>query len=301
MSEEQDGSIKSYGRGRGRTKRGHDSFADSNDDAGSLKCQRTISEEEKKYFISYQKEMDERRDRYERIVKLSRDIIIECKRIIFQLHRIIIVDASTNKEEVLNEADRRLKEVRNKMLRQMAKELYSLDQYYYLKSYDWALEEYIEALAFYKFLMSSEVLLYSEVIDILQFADLDSEENKKLVFVFSNFPFSIQIFNMSGFYIELPETTYLMGLFDVGGELMRLAISEISSGNSDRAVNIVNYMRSLHGCYEFLGNIMHTVEWTKKSQVFRDCLMKVENALYKWKIRENDMLYVANIGASLLT
>ncbi|VDM09955.1 unnamed protein product [Wuchereria bancrofti] len=282
MSEEQDGSIKSYGRGRGRTKRGHDSFADSNDDAGSLKCQRTISEEEKKYFISYQKEMDERRDRYERIVKLSRDIIIECKRIIFQLHRIIIVDASTNKEEVLNEADRRLKEVRNKMLRQMAKELYSLDQYYYLKSYDWALEEYIEALAFYKFLMSSEVLLYSEVIDILQFADLDSEENKK-------------------FYIELPETTYLMGLFDVGGELMRLAISEISSGNSDRAVNIVNYMRSLHGCYEFLGNIMHTVEWTKKSQVFRDCLMKVENALYKWKIRENDMLYVANIGASLLT
>ncbi|EJW82188.1 translin family protein [Wuchereria bancrofti] len=288
MSEEQDGSIKSYGRGRGRTKRGHDSFADSNDDAGSLKCQRTISEEEKSISSVTKKlsgkflEMDERRDRYERIVKLSRDIIIECKRIIFQLHRIIIVDASTNKEEVLNEADRRLKEVRNKMLRQMAKELYSLDQYYYLKSYDWALEEYIEALAFYKFLMSSEVLLYSEVIDILQFADLDSEENKK-------------------FYIELPETTYLMGLFDVGGELMRLAISEISSGNSDRAVNIVNYMRSLHGCYEFLGNIMHTVEWTKKSQVFRDCLMKVENALYKWKIRENDMLYVANIGASLLT
>lgn len=32
-------------------------------------------------------EMDERRDRYERIVKLSRDVNIECKRIIFHLHR----------------------------------------------------------------------------------------------------------------------------------------------------------------------------------------------------------------------
>ncbi|VIO95909.1 Translin family protein [Brugia malayi] len=278
MSKEQDGSIKSYGRGGSRTKRGHDSFADGNDDVGSLKCQRIITEEEKKDFISYQKEMDERRDRYERIVKQSRDVIIECKRIIFQLHRTIIVNTSTNKEEVLNEADRRLKEVRNKMLRQIAEELYSLDHYYYLKSYDWALEEYIEALAFYKFLISGEVLLYSEIIDILQFADLVSEENKK-------------------FYIELPEITYLMGLFDVGGELMRLAISEISAGNSNTAVNIVNYMRSLHGCYEFLGNIVHTAEWTKKSQVFRDCLMKVENALYKWKIRENDML----IDASLLT
>lgn len=28
-------------------------------------------------------------------------------------------------------------------------------------------------------------------------------------------------------YMELPEITYLMGLFDVGGELMRLAISEV--------------------------------------------------------------------------
>ncbi|VDO48714.1 unnamed protein product [Brugia timori] len=97
MSKEQDGSIKSYGRGGSRTKRGHDSFADGNDDVGSLKCQRIITEEEKKDFISYQKEMDERRDRYERIVKQSRDVIIECKRIIFQLHRTIIVNTSTNK------------------------------------------------------------------------------------------------------------------------------------------------------------------------------------------------------------
>lgn len=42
-------------------------------------------------------EMDERRDRYERIVKLSRDVIIECKRIIFQLHRIVVSDTPKNK------------------------------------------------------------------------------------------------------------------------------------------------------------------------------------------------------------
>uniref|UniRef100_A0A0R3RWZ6 Translin-associated protein X n=1 Tax=Elaeophora elaphi TaxID=1147741 RepID=A0A0R3RWZ6_9BILA len=255
MSKVQAGSWKSHDRGRGRNKRSHDSISD-NELVSSSRYHRTITEEEKEDFVSYQKQMDERRDRYERVVKLSRDVIIECKRIIFQLHRIVVVDTSNNKEKILKEADERLNEVRNKMLRQMAKELYNLDQYYYIKSYDWALEEYIEALAFYKFLISGEVLLYSEVIDALQFVDAESEENKKL-------------------HMELPEATYLMGLFDVGGELMRLAISEVSSGNSDTAGSIVNYMRSLHGCYEFLGNIMHNADWTKKSQVFRDCLMKV--------------------------
>ncbi|KAL3997696.1 Translin family protein [Acanthocheilonema viteae] len=270
MSDVQASTWKSHGRGRGRNKRSHDNSTGDDEFASSSRYQRSITEEEKKDFISYQKEMDERRDRYERIVKLSRDVIIECKRIIFQLHRIVVVDTSEKREEILKEANKRLNEVRNKMLQQMAKELCNLDQYYYIKSYDWALEEYIEALAFHKFLTSGKVLLCSEVIDILQFVDAESEGNTKL-------------------YVELPEVTYLMGLFDVGGELMRLAISEISSGNSNTAVSIVNYMRSLHGCYEFLGNIMHSADWTKKSQVFRECLMKVESALYKWKIRENEM------------
>ncbi|MCP9264354.1 hypothetical protein DINM_022414 [Dirofilaria immitis] len=261
MSKAQIGSEKSCNRGRNRYKRGHDSNIDDNEGASSSRYQRTLNDEEQNDFINYQ--------------KLSRDIIIECKRIIFQLHRIVTVDTSKGKEELLKEADKRLNEVRNKLFRQMAKELYCLDQYYYIKSYDWALEEYIEALAFYKFLISGEVLLYNEVIEGLQFVDADTEEKK------------------SSLFVELPETTYLMGLFDVGGELMRLAISEISSGNGNTAVNIVNYMRLLHGCYEFLGNIIHTAEWTKKSQV--------ENALYKWKIREIDMPpETANTNSSIL-
>ena len=40
-----------------------------------------------KTFRSYQQELDERHDKYERIVKLSRDITVESKRAIFLLHR----------------------------------------------------------------------------------------------------------------------------------------------------------------------------------------------------------------------
>lgn len=41
-----------------------------------------------KSFRIFQIELDSRNDRYERIVKLSRDITIESKRIIFLLQRI---------------------------------------------------------------------------------------------------------------------------------------------------------------------------------------------------------------------
>ena len=39
-------------------------------------------------FRSYQQQLDYRHDKFERILKLSRDVTIESKRAIFQLHRI---------------------------------------------------------------------------------------------------------------------------------------------------------------------------------------------------------------------
>lgn len=39
-------------------------------------------------FLIYRKELDNKHDRHERLVKLSRDVTIESKRIIFLLHNI---------------------------------------------------------------------------------------------------------------------------------------------------------------------------------------------------------------------
>lgn len=39
-------------------------------------------------FIVFQKELDTKHDKYERLVKISRDITIESKRTIFLLHRV---------------------------------------------------------------------------------------------------------------------------------------------------------------------------------------------------------------------
>ena len=39
-------------------------------------------------FRGFQSELDDRHDRYERLVKISRDVTIDSKRVIFGLHRI---------------------------------------------------------------------------------------------------------------------------------------------------------------------------------------------------------------------
>lgn len=39
-------------------------------------------------FMTYQNELDAKYDKYERLIKKSRDLTIESKRIIFLLHRV---------------------------------------------------------------------------------------------------------------------------------------------------------------------------------------------------------------------
>lgn len=61
-----------------------------------------------------------------------------------------------------------------------------------LSAYKCSFSEYIEALAFYKFLISGEVLLYNEVIDTLQFIDAESVGDKELIYCyFLKFPLHV--------------------------------------------------------------------------------------------------------------
>ncbi|XP_074674578.1 translin-associated protein X isoform X2 [Strix aluco] len=76
-------------------------------------------------FKSFQLELDTRHDKYERLVKLSRDITIESKRTIFLLHRFT---SAPNGEEILNESEVKLDAVRRK-IKQVAQELIGEDMY----------------------------------------------------------------------------------------------------------------------------------------------------------------------------
>ena len=80
--------------------------------------------------------------------------------------------------------------------------------------------------------------------------------------------------------------SYLLGLCDLTGELMRKAVNEVINKN-EGAVYIIRDLIS--GLYEqFLAFDLRNSELRKKSDSIKWNLTKVEDIIYKLELRDND-------------
>jgi len=111
-------------------------------------------------------QLDARHDKMERIVKLSRDITVESKRIIFHLHRI---QHEGEADMILADVETRLYDIRFNLWRMVALELKDEDHFQYLRKYTDGLQEWIEALSFYHYINSNRLISWQEVQDQLIF------------------------------------------------------------------------------------------------------------------------------------
>ena len=100
--------------------------------------------------------------------------------------------------------------------------------------------------------------------------------------------------------ILLTEDDYILGLFDMVGELMRFAITTMATtGALPRGMifdgmlgrDVLTDLRGLRTCFESLdtmaagGNTFLKRDIDKKMEVMRTCVEKVENAMYGMIIR----------------
>lgn len=99
-------------------------------------------------------------------MKLSRDITIGSKRLIFLLHRI----SSQSEEEIQQQASESLKSVRENIVR-VIEELGSEPYYRYQRAFSPGLQEYIEAASFLHYLLTRQLItpqqLLQDVLDLL--------------------------------------------------------------------------------------------------------------------------------------
>lgn len=184
-------------------------------------------------FQLYASELDDKHDRYERIVKLSRDITIESKRIIFLLHS--IDSRKGNKEKVLQEAQQRIEKLMEINFKAVAKELIGQDTYHYRWAYSPGLQEFIEAYTFMEYMKYADNndnreetksisdwgalqnrMNYTEVEKVKTNSDDETEE---------------EIVNEYSFFVDPSE--YILGVADLTGELMRRCINSLGSGETD--------------------------------------------------------------------
>lgn len=116
----------------------------------------------------------------------------------------------------------------------------------------------------------------------------------------------------------LTEDDYVLGLFDLVGELMRFAItsmatsgtlpgSGLESGDGSERRDILTDLRTLRTCFEGLdtstsnggGGSPLKRDAAKKMEVMRTCVEKVEGAVYGMIIRgrERPKGWVPDLGA----
>ncbi|KAG2265695.1 hypothetical protein Bca52824_072774 [Brassica carinata] len=186
-----------------------------------VKKARTMTTESlmKDAFSLYADYLNNFNEKRERVVKASRDITMNSKKVIFQVHRL----SKDNKEEVLEKAGKYLEAVREQHFSWLMKELQGTDFWKLRRAYSPGVQEYVEAAMFYKFCVSGILYTLDEINStLLPLSDPSLE------------PLQINILD------------YILGLADLTGELMRMAIGRISDGEVEFAQRICQFVRQIH-------------------------------------------------------
>ncbi|KAI9170107.1 hypothetical protein LWI28_022708 [Acer negundo] len=233
----------------------------------SAKRARTMSTESssttmKDAFAKYADYLNHFNEKRERVIKASRDITINSKKVIFQVHRM----SRLNKEEVLKKAEKDLAAVINQYISRLVKELQGTDHWKLRRAYSPGVQEYIEAATFCKFCRTGTLLNLEEInATLLPLSDPSLE------------PLKINVLD------------YLLGLADLTGELMRLAIGRISDGEFEYAEKICRFVRDIYRELTLLFPLMDdNSDMKTKMDTMLESVVKIENACFRVHVRGSE-------------
>ncbi|XP_053670377.1 translin-associated protein X [Anopheles nili] len=243
-------------------------------------------------FREYAGILDAKHDRYERIVKINRDITIESKRIIFLLHT--IDPRKNNQQAVCDEAKSRIENIFNNHFVAIAKELHGHDPYQYSRAYTNGMQEFIEAYSFYEYSCGQDIshcdsiqqkLTYKipkdkpnkeEYIDETKNVETSSETNVKEDAVVESTCDELCCF--------LHPQDFILGLGDLSGEVMRKCINSLGSGNSDSCFAHCRFMQEMYKGFLSVTSA-RSRDFSHKMITLRQSLLKSENVCYNVTVR----------------
>lgn len=238
-------------------------------------------------FREYARELDAKHDRYERIVKCSRDITIESKRIIFLLHT--VDSKKNNQSKVCNEAKTRLNNLCQTHFATIAKELQGQDPYQYLRAYTSGLQEFIEAYTFCEYVDSSNISHWKTIQDQLKYKVKLIEAHKSTVSS-EETPADATSESRSNESEEvdvvcpLPPMEFVLGVGDLTGEVMRKCINSLGSGDIDSCFDHRRFLQEMYKGFISVSNAKNR-DFSQKLFTLRQSLLKSENVCYNVKVR----------------
>lgn len=222
-------------------------------------------------FREYSKRLDEKNDKNERIYKTSRDITNRSKKTIFLLQRIPGL-GEEKRVEILTQAGNDLRDIEQTLLKHIAMELRDEEPYQFVNAYSSGMQEYIEAVSLYKFLLTELMIPYTEVQQKLEFgSDHDKQPTEVL-------PLRVLV----------QPREYILGVADLTGELMRYCIKSVSTGDFEMCHKIGLVLKRMQEGFLSLGYIQSR-DLYHKMLVSKTSLNKVEEAIYSLQLRKNEI------------
>ncbi|CAN8100842.1 unnamed protein product [Discula destructiva] len=242
-------------------------------------------------FEKFRDELDEHHDRRERIVKASRDITALSKKIIFSLQRVRTIqpDLPPNIEK---EIQSRLTEI-SKLLASIAPEVQGINRHRYARNMS-CIEELIEALTFAHYLRTQSLMGYSHSVDTV--AALTSHQHHH---VSDAAAMDVEVDVNAGEAgdahppaVHVTEQDYLMGIFDLSGEMMRFATTSAAlngtlDGPAPARRTIVADIQELGSVFEILPQ-QYGKSYAMKLDTLRQSVLKVEKLGYGLKVRGSE-------------
>ncbi|KAJ1978000.1 hypothetical protein H4R34_003364 [Dimargaris verticillata] len=204
--------------------------------------------------------LDTHYDRRERVIRHSRDITQQSKKLIFHLLR-YNPQATDGNAKLFAEADQKHAQLQQ-CFDKLRLELNASNRYRYGQTATSGIQEYIEALALWKFLQMGVLVSLAEVEARLNGAN-------------SHAP------------LHITSEDYLLGLSDVTGELMRHCINSLARGNRNEAEKICDFMRAFYNEFALFSRRAHP-QLSKKLIVMEQSLAKVENACYRLRLQVSE-------------
>lgn len=182
-------------------------------------------------FRAYADELNEKHDRYERIVKHSRDITIESKRLIFLLHTVDM--RKPNAAKILSDALSRLTNLCAQSFANIANELQNCDAYQYGRAYSAGIQEFIEAFTYYDYMCNENIMNWTDLQQKLTYKkqsedDAEGEDAEKQIICL------------------VQPIEFMLGLADLSGEIMRKCINALGSGDIDTCRTACSFVQHLY-------------------------------------------------------
>ncbi len=258
---------------------------DSKDNEGAAVAAMTLHADQ---FKAYQEELDCKHDKYERLVKLSRDCTIVSKRTIFLLHRI---SGETDKSKILLEAETKLHEVLNNF-KEIASELVGEDPGKYHRAYSPGVQEFIEALSYLVFLKNGSLISLEDAQEHLTFrrnvtqVAMVVDEAEKLS-KDESIEGEFEVEEVVIHKVPLESVDFVLGIADLTGELMRMCVNAIGSGTLSQPFKLLLFVRAVYCAFSSLRPVSREIP--QKLRVLRNSLEKIEHVCYTLRIRGSEV------------